>query len=176
MEAISLSKIKQFAIEQGYKGAKYIGKWKNFLVYEPYTEYENKEFTGLPYAILIDENNNIRMSTSEEAFEIMGDENIMKMQNEELNNEKTTFSNENNKNNGIKIGNINATLADIFETAKILKIENIIGIKFMPSKTGYIAEVNANNKMYYMGISSFGFVEAVREDSLTGNLVYVPIE
>ena len=93
---------------------------------------------------------------------------------ETINSEEIKENVENNVYNHVTMSSMNITITDIFEVAKTLKIENITGIKFLPSKTEYVAEVKTNNKLFYMGISTFGFVEAVREDSMDGNIIYVP--
>ncbi len=60
--------VNEFAIKQGYKGAKYIGNWKKYRVYEPYMTSNEVSFVGLPLVILVNENGEIRMSTSDEAI------------------------------------------------------------------------------------------------------------
>lgn len=60
--------VNEFAIKQGYKGAKYIGNWKKYRVYEPYMTSNEVSFVGLPLVILVNENGEIRMSTSDEAM------------------------------------------------------------------------------------------------------------
>ena len=64
-------KIKEFAQNQGYKGAKYIGKWKEYKVYEPYLDSKQVAFTGLPLVILVSKNGEIRMSTEDEAMDTL---------------------------------------------------------------------------------------------------------
>lgn len=61
-------KIINFAKKQGYDGALYIGKWKNYEAYEPiFDNNSDVSFIGPPLLILV-ENDKIRMSTVEEAF------------------------------------------------------------------------------------------------------------
>ena len=69
--------IDKFAQEHGYKGAKYIGKWKEYKVYEPYVDDTQVSYTGLPLVILVNDNGEIRMSTSDEAMATMNDESFM---------------------------------------------------------------------------------------------------
>ncbi len=57
--------VDKFAQEHGYKGAKYIGVWKNYKVYEPYIDDKQVSFIGLPLVILVNEKDEIRMSTSD---------------------------------------------------------------------------------------------------------------
>lgn len=60
--------VNEFAIKQGYEGARYIGNWKEYRVYEPYLTNDKVSFIGLPLVILVQENGEIRMSTSEETL------------------------------------------------------------------------------------------------------------
>lgn len=61
-------KIINFAKKQGYDSALYIGKWKNYEAYEPiFDNNSDVSFIGPPLLILV-ENDKIRMSTVEEAF------------------------------------------------------------------------------------------------------------
>lgn len=63
-------KIRKFARRQGYKGAKYLCKWNEYKVYEPYMSRFKNSYIGLPLVILKDKNGTIRMSTTEEATNI----------------------------------------------------------------------------------------------------------
>ena len=69
--------VTKFAIENGYKGAKYIGKWKEYKVYEPYMDRNDVSYTGLPLVILVNDKNEIRMSTSDEAMAIINNGTFM---------------------------------------------------------------------------------------------------
>lgn len=70
--------VNQFAQEHGYRGAKYIGVWKNYKVYEPYMRDQQVAFIGLPLVILVDDSGKIRMSTSDEALETLDDKSFLK--------------------------------------------------------------------------------------------------
>ncbi len=62
------NKVNEYAVNHGYKGAKYIGNWKKYKIYEPYIDTDEISYTGLPLVILVNTNDEIRMSTSEEAM------------------------------------------------------------------------------------------------------------
>lgn len=61
-----------FVKQQGYDNAVYLGKWKDYDVYEPVFDCADVSFVGLPFIILA-KGDAVRMSTSEEAFEQMQD-------------------------------------------------------------------------------------------------------
>lgn len=63
----------EFAKNHGYNGAKYIGNWKEYKVYEPYVSGNDISFTGLPLVILVNDKGEIRMSTSDEAMATLDD-------------------------------------------------------------------------------------------------------
>lgn len=70
---MELAKIRAFAAENGYAGAEYWGKWKEFDVYEPFFEETGAEtpaFVGPPLVILV-QGENIRMSTVGEAYQTL---------------------------------------------------------------------------------------------------------
>lgn len=69
--------VTRFAQEHGYKDAKYIGKWKEYKVYEPYFEGNKISYTGLSLVILVNNKGVIRMSTSDEAMTILDDNSFM---------------------------------------------------------------------------------------------------
>ena len=73
----------------------------------------------------------------------------------------------------VKLDDTNNILNSVFETASILKIEKITNIQFLPSKKGYIIEVDTGDKKLYMGAGEMGFVDIVRENSINGNIIYV---
>ena len=70
-------KIDEFAQNNGYKGAKYIGNWKEYKVYEPYIDNKKVSYTGLPLVILVNNKGEIRMSTPDEAMAILDDNSFM---------------------------------------------------------------------------------------------------
>lgn len=63
--------VDEFAQKKGFKGAEYIGKWKEYKVYEPYKSSNELSYTGLPLVILVNNKNEIRWSTPEEAMDTM---------------------------------------------------------------------------------------------------------
>ena len=66
---IELNDIIQFAQQHGYSNVEYIGKWRGYDCYDPIMS-ENGLIPriGLPLFIIVEDNNTIRMSTSDEAF------------------------------------------------------------------------------------------------------------
>lgn len=85
--------ITKFAQDHGYKGAKYNGKWKEYKVYEPYMDENGVSYIGLPLAILVNNQGEIRMSTSDEAMAIIDDDSYMESFEENRINEELNFSN-----------------------------------------------------------------------------------
>lgn len=63
--------IEKFAVEQGYKSAIFLCKWREYDCYEPIVDDEAVVFVGLPLLILVDEQGMMRMSTPEEAMQQM---------------------------------------------------------------------------------------------------------
>jgi hypothetical protein len=68
--------INEFAKRQGFDGAVYIGTWKGYDVYEPTFKGEGQINIGPPLAILV-KGDNIRLSSVEEAFEIIDEMEIV---------------------------------------------------------------------------------------------------
>ena len=98
----------KFAQEQGYKGAEYIGKWKEYKVYNPYFAENQLSYIGLSLVILVNDNGEIRMSTSDEAMAALNDinnyeENLLKR--EKIVEIINSFKNERNnyENNNIPV-------------------------------------------------------------------------
>lgn len=69
--------INRFARQHGYDGAKYLYDWEKYNVYEPFINNEQLTYTGLPLVILVDNNGEIRMSSSDEAMAILDDKSFM---------------------------------------------------------------------------------------------------
>ena len=67
------AKITEFAEKNGYDGAEYIGEWNGFKCYEPYFDGDDITAVGLPLLILVDKDENIRMSTPAEALQQLQD-------------------------------------------------------------------------------------------------------
>lgn len=63
-------KIEEFAKEYGFDGAEFKCKWSGYNCYEPVFS-NGIAYLGLPQFIFESENGNIRMSTSEEAFQLI---------------------------------------------------------------------------------------------------------
>ena len=95
--------------------------------------------------------------------------------NDEVNDKETATDVKSDKN--IDINRINKILSSVFLTSQRVKIEKIDSIKFLPSKVGYTIEIKDNyDKFYYMGADEYGYVEIVRENSIDGKIVYMPID
>ena len=71
MNANLENKINEYAIAHGYNEIKYIGNWKNYKVYTPYMSNDEISYVGLPLVILVSNESEIRMSTSDEAMSII---------------------------------------------------------------------------------------------------------
>lgn len=69
--------VTEFANKYGYNGAKYVGDWKEYKVYEPYMDEQQVSYIGLPMVILVNDKGEIRMSTSDEAMIIQDDKSFM---------------------------------------------------------------------------------------------------
>ena len=67
-EPIKINLVKAFSKEQGYDDVLYLGKWKDYDVYEPVFRGEKVSIVGIPLVILV-KDETVRMSTMEEAFE-----------------------------------------------------------------------------------------------------------
>jgi len=70
---INMTDVIAFAKGQGYESAKYLYKWHDFDVYEPIFKANQTSFIGVPLVILV-KDDNIRMSTVDEAFEQLDDD------------------------------------------------------------------------------------------------------
>ncbi|WP_432204431.1 hypothetical protein ACQ9ZF_05075 [Cetobacterium somerae] len=64
---MSLKKIKQFAIENGYDEVVYLGEWQGYKIYQPLFNDEDFPNVGLPLKIMVMDET-IRMSEDDEAF------------------------------------------------------------------------------------------------------------
>lgn len=67
------AKIEAFARKKGYDGARYVGQWRGYSVYEPTIKGATEEspaIVGIPLIILV-KGENIRLSTEDEAFEYL---------------------------------------------------------------------------------------------------------
>ena len=69
------------------------------------------------------------------------------------------------------------TKKEIMEELTKLGVEKIKRVEEIPGKIGITLKVvSETEKEYYIGISSYGFLEIIREDSKTGKIVYMPID
>lgn len=66
-------KIIDFAKKEGYESAKFKCEWQGYKCYEPILESGVISYIGLPLMILVDEYDNIRMSTAQESLRILNE-------------------------------------------------------------------------------------------------------
>jgi len=69
---MDITKVMQFAKEQGYKTAEPIGSWRGYDIYEPIYSKDEVSYIGLPLMIMVKEDE-IRMSTDDEALQQIDD-------------------------------------------------------------------------------------------------------
>lgn len=62
--------IVEFAKDNGYDNAKYLGIWKDYKVFEPTFNDSKEYYTGYPLSILL-KDDKIRFTTEKECFEIL---------------------------------------------------------------------------------------------------------
>jgi hypothetical protein len=68
---MTIEKINAFAKEQGYICAKFSMEWNGYKCYEPIFDENEVSYVGLPLMIMVNDNE-IRMSTPEEAMKMIG--------------------------------------------------------------------------------------------------------
>ena len=69
------------------------------------------------------------------------------------------------------------SVANIMDVLEYLKIDGLSDAQVLPGTSGKVIEVTNNfGKKYFFGLSIFGFVEIVRSDSITGEIVYAPLD
>ena len=168
--------ITKFAQEHGYKGAKYIGDWKEYKVYEPYVSENNISFTGLPLVILVNDKGETHMSTSDEAMAILDDKSFVesfeenknvnetKLIRENLINLINNFKDERNKYNNTNIPN--ALYLDYLE-----KIESILNSNNDDNDDSRFNRNIINNSW----ISNDDAIDYLF-DNITGNVTILPTE
>lgn len=60
----------EFAKDNGYDNAKYLGEWQNYKVFEPTFNDSEENFVGYPLSILV-KDKEIRFTTEEECFKVL---------------------------------------------------------------------------------------------------------
>ena len=65
------TEVEEFAKENGYETAEYMGVWRSYKCYEPVYSKDEAVYIGMPSMILVDENGKIRMATYEEVMQRM---------------------------------------------------------------------------------------------------------
>lgn len=69
------------------------------------------------------------------------------------------------------------TKKEIIDELYRLGVDKISYVEHIPGKIGMSLKiVSESGKEYYIGISSYGFLEIIREDSKNGKIVYMPID
>lgn len=71
---MSLQIATTFAKNEGFKGAKFLGNWNGYEVYERLLEGNEIHYVGLPRVILV-KGGQARLSTVEEAFQFLDEHN-----------------------------------------------------------------------------------------------------
>jgi hypothetical protein len=69
---MSQEDILKFAQKQGYDNIEYVEEWRGYQVYAPIFNSKEMLYIGLPYVILV-KDNEIRMSTPDESLERLDD-------------------------------------------------------------------------------------------------------
>lgn len=64
------SEITEFARNNGYDNARFLGEWHTYKVYEPVFNDKNRHYVGYPLSIL-KKNQKIRFTTEKECFEVL---------------------------------------------------------------------------------------------------------
>lgn len=62
--------IVEFAKDNGYDNAHYLGEWHSYKVYEPTFSNKEMHYTGYPLSIL-EKGKEIRFTTEKECFEVL---------------------------------------------------------------------------------------------------------
>jgi len=73
---MEIGKVKSFANEQGYNDVLYLGKWNGYDAYEPVVGGDVVSVIGPPLIILA-KDNVVRMSTVEESYKQLDDDNVV---------------------------------------------------------------------------------------------------
>lgn len=69
------------------------------------------------------------------------------------------------------------TKTEIIDELSRLGVKQIGVVEKVPGKIGTTLKMmSETGKVYYVGISSYGFLEIIREDSVWGKIVYMPID
>ena len=69
------------------------------------------------------------------------------------------------------------TRKEIIEELTRLGVEEVNRVEEIPGKIGITLKVVCDaQKEYFVGISSYGFLEIIREDSKNGRIVYMPLD
>lgn len=146
----SNKEIDEFAQNHGYKGAKYIGNWKEYKVYEPYIDNNQISYTGLPLVILVNDNGEIRMSTPDEAMATLDDKSFIK-------------SFEDTKNdNKIDSNVINEVVSNIDEQIK--KLESQKDNNFTKTSSIHEKEVDQQNEKNLFDVRNFSILNKTEEE------------
>lgn len=79
------------------------------------------------------------------------------------------------------LGRINGlsaeTISSIIDALEKLKIEELSVAQAFPGRAGKTIEVqDAAGHKFYIGLSEYGFVEIIRNESPTGKIVYMPMD
>lgn len=69
------------------------------------------------------------------------------------------------------------SISSILDALDSLRVSELLEAQVFPGRAGKTVEIkDILGQKYYIGLSEYGFVEIIRSDSLTGKIVYMPID
>ena len=69
------------------------------------------------------------------------------------------------------------SISSIVDALEKLKIDELSKAQSFPGRVGKTIEVqDISEHKYYVGLSEYGFVEIIRSESPTGEIVYIPLD
>ena len=69
------------------------------------------------------------------------------------------------------------SISSILDALDSLRVSEFLEARVFPGCAGKTVEIkDVLGQKYYIGLSEYGFVEIIRSDSLTGKIVYIPID
>lgn len=69
------------------------------------------------------------------------------------------------------------SISSILDALDSLRVSELLEARVFPGRAGKTVEIkDVLGQKYYIGLSEYGFVEIIRSDSLTGKIVYMPID
>lgn len=69
------------------------------------------------------------------------------------------------------------SISSILDALDSLRVSELLEAQVFPGRSGKTIEAkDISGQKYYIGLSEYGFVEIIRSDSPTGEIVYMPID